>query len=234
VSAEQLPDWSDFPPPPPHEDHPWVTVRVPRIAAAPSFPEPAAWEAAARLTPFLMQEPWRPVPEEEIDARVLHDGARLLVRVDSLTPSRGQVRTGEWTGATGAERWYHLGLEMCLAPRWGVEPWFQFVINANGETRDARGFDLSWTPEPSWVVRSSVAEERWVLELAVPLAAIGSDGRTCALKLARYREKNEILIWPPLGPAEGQQWCRQTPEPDGYALLELLPGPATGPAQPHG
>lgn len=221
LTAEEALDWEDFPPPPPHEDHAWVTVEVPRIAPPEGFPEAEAWEGAARLSPFLMQMGWKPIPDEEIDARVLHDGARLYVRVDSLTPAAAQVRQGEWTGAVGAERWFYQCLEMCLAPQWGAEPWFQFVVNTNGETRDARGFDLSWTPDPPWTVRSSVEGDRWVLEMAVPLAAIGSDGRSCALKLARYRDKDEILIWPPLGATDAQQWCRQTPEPDGYAQLEL-------------
>jgi len=40
--------------------------------------------------------------------------------------------------------------------------------------------------------------------------------------MADYRAKEEILLWPRLGPDEGgRYYARQTPEPLGYAAVVL-------------
>ena len=221
LTAEERLDWEDFPPPPPHEDHPWVTVEAPSVATE-GFPADDAWETAPRLAPFIMQQDCKLVPEGDVDARVLHDGEWLYLRLDSLAPNAEGIRQGQLSDRPGPERWFYQGLEICVAPQWGREPWFQFVVNTNGEVRAARGFDLTWAPEPNWSAQSRVEGDRWILQIAIPLAAIEVTGDSCALKLARYRDKDEILIWPALGPGDAAgYWCRQTPEPDGYALVKL-------------
>jgi len=117
-------------------------------------------------------------------------------------------------------------MELCLSPDWGTDPWFHFIVNLNRRLLDARMFDRDWDPPQDWRVQSRAEGEKWVLDVGVPFEALELDaaeaGLTCALKLSRYRAKDEILIWPPLGSeAEGGCYVTRTTEPTQYARLVL-------------
>ncbi len=219
VMVETLPEpeGERLQPPGPEEGEPTVTVQVPRTAAPAEgeWPDAVAWDGAAHLLPFLMQQGYQAVAEAEMDARVLHDGERLYLRVDCVKPS-AEVRPAR----TGSERWFYQCVEVCLAPQWGARPWFHLVVNANGEVLDAREFDRDWDPPAPWPVSSRAEGERWVIDIAIPLADIGASG-SVALKIAQYRDKDEILIWPPETMADGRQAVSQMPLPRGFAWVVL-------------
>lgn len=194
---------------------PPLTVTVPRTPppAAGAFPGPEAWTGAARLLPFLMQQSRQQVEEAEMDARVLSDGARLYLRVDCVKPA-ADIRPL----AFDSERWFYQGLEVCVAPQWGRAPWYHLVVNANGEVLDAREYDRDWDPPAPWAVGSRAEGDRWIVEIALPITDIEASDAV-ALKVAQYRDKDEILIWPPQIMPDGTPAVSQMPLPGGFALL---------------
>ena len=203
---------------------PPATAEVARLAAqlpAEKFPPADAWQTAVPLSPFVFQHNWRQVPDEEMDARLLHDGARLYLRIISDDPRPQEIRQPH----AGAERWFYRCMEVCLAPTWGTEPWFHYIVNVNGELHEGRMFDRAWDPPEPWQVESRAEGNRWYLEIAIPFSGFGVDsagpGSSCALKLARYRAKDEILIWPLEGSEAEGQYVTQSCEPIGYAQLLL-------------
>ena len=124
------------------------------------------------------------------------------------------------------ERWGHDCFEIYLSPRWGVEPWYHFVIHVSGAKYDARGFARDWTPQPDWRVVSRADGKKWRLDIAVPLKSIGLDpppkGGAIGLKLCHYRAKDEILLWPPLRPGSiGRPHVVYSSDPTSYARLSL-------------
>lgn len=217
VVAEPLPAPAGqrLAPPGPATGEPPVTVTVPRVdpPADGAFPGAQAWQGAARLLPFLMQQGYQPAGEAEMDARVLSDGERLFLRVDCVKPA-ADIRPLRFD----SERWFYQCLEVCLAPEWGRQPWFHLVVNANGEALDARDYDRDWDPPTPWAIDSRAEDERWIVEIAVPLADIGA-ADSVALKLAQYRDKDEILIWPPEPMPDGTQAASQMPLPGSFGLL---------------
>jgi len=219
VVAEALPEirGERLAPPGPVGGEPPLTVEVPRIAAPEAeFPGEAEWQRAARLVPFLMQADQKPVADAEVDARVLHDGERLWARIDSMKPG-GEIRP---VRPGGPERWFHRSLELCLAPQWGRRPWFHLVVSTNGEVLDAREFDRDWDPPEPWRIESRAEGERWIVEVGIPLDDIGADDEA-QLKIAQYRDKDEILIWPPETMPDGRQAVSQMPLLQGLARLLL-------------
>lgn len=229
VVAEPIPSSpiTELQPPKPPDVGPPAKVTVPRIAAgvaAGQFPVADAWQRAPRLLPFVMQGSWRKAADEEADARVVHDGARLYLRVISDEPNPRSIRP--FQEGTEPERWGHGSVEMYLSAEWGEKPWYHFIVHTSGRTYDARQFEREWDPPAGWYGRSRTEGDKWVLEVAIPFASlempgVGSGSRL-GLKLCRYRAKDEILLWPSLSPEPDGRYCVvYRPDPTGYAQLVL-------------
>ena len=207
--------------PVPTGDKPPTEIKIPRVAeeiAEGHFPSDAAWQAATRVPRFIMQHNWKPATEAEIDVRLLHDGKRLFLRCLGDCPAFGPVRK---VRTSDDERWLHGCMEIYLSPQWGREPWFHFVVNLNGITYDAKGFDRHWDPAVAWTARSEARDKKWLLEVAIPLKAFGLTGRAFGLKLCHYRAKDEILLWPRLQSEDGRNYVVYSPDPTGYARAIL-------------
>ena len=126
--------------------------------------------------------------------------------------------------------WTVFNTEIYLAPAWGREPWHQFVFNTNGNAIDSKGYERKWDCTPDWHARSRVENDKWVLEVGIPLAAVGikpaGKETTCALKLSCGTAKDQIFIWPPLilEKLKKHRWRQpvtQSADPTGYAQLVL-------------
>ena len=217
----------------PQAAKPPVVLRVPRLPKAVprgKFPAADAWKTAPVAGPLIRQKPLTKAPSEEVEARVLHDGARLFLRVISPLPPRGlgQLRRPR---TPGQEQWRMPCVEVYFAPKWGRKPWFMFIFNSRHLVADSKGYDRGWNCKPDWHARSRAVGKRWVLEVAIPFEAVqmksAGNGATCALKLLDYTAKNRIFIWPPLksvlkeGRYRGRHPVVQSADPTGYAQLVL-------------
>ena len=215
-----------FEPLKPLAEEPALVVTVPRVAAEhdeEGFPPASAWPAAPRLRPFLMQSNWREIPDREIDARVMHDGRSLLLKIAADIRAPQRVRPAR---RRTPERWGHDCFEIYLSPQWGREPWFHFVVHTHGAKYDAVGFDRDWTPKPDWRVRSRAEGKKWVIDVAIPLESMGlarvESAHSIGLKLCHYRAKDKILLWPAMQPGSvGRPHVVYSPDPTSYAKLQL-------------
>jgi|GEM_PF-1489756 len=234
VEADPVPR---MPGPAPIAGSPAVTVKVARTSESigiGAFPSARDWDRSPRLAPFIDFATWRQAPEEEIEARVLHDGKRLYLLIDTHNPWPGSVKPAH-KGNT--ETWLRGGIEMNLSPGWGAEPWFNFVVNRIGVLYDAKGFERDWAPPAGWAARSEEMDGRWICEVAIPFESFGmrapEPGSAFGLKVCRMGHQTpgpvggpwvrlQTLIWPTLAPEREHAYSvTYSPDPTVYARVTL-------------
>jgi len=202
--------------------------RMPAGGAREGFPTDEAWLQASPLQPFIIQSNWHRAKPDDVDARVLHDGKHLYLRVVCELP-KGGVKPIRRPASAGEEMWRMTCQEVYLAPQWGREPWFQFVFNDDGIMADSKGFERRWNCTPECRTRSRAEGSRWVFEMVLALEGIElpqvETGARLGLKLHCCVNKDKIFLWPPLAPADGAppnlHPVIYSPEPTGYAQLVL-------------
>jgi hypothetical protein len=176
------------------------------------------------LLPFVMQSSWQKVARDAVDARLVHDGSRLYLRIVSDEPRPHSIRP--FQERTEPERWSQASVEMYLTREWGQDPWYHFIVDTSGRTYDAKRFERQWDPPEGWHGRSRAEGDKWVLEVAIPFASLElaepGAGSKLGLKLCRYKHKDEILLWPPFRQEPGDRYSvLYLPEPRHYAELVL-------------
>jgi len=166
--------------------------------------------------------------------QALHDRKRLYLLIDTHNPWPGSVRPAH---RANRETWLRSGLEISLSPRWGSEPWFQFVVNRIGVMYDAEGFERDWDPPSGWTARSEEMDGRWICELAIPFESFEltspEPGSAFGLKLCRMGHQTpgpegapwirlQTLMWPSLAPEPGHAYSvTYSPDPAGFARMVL-------------
>jgi len=209
---------------PPKRRPPTVALKAP-LARPPTEDD---WPSAPRLLPFIEQDTWMKAAQGKVDARVLYDRENLYVRlICQGFPEKTVKRIEPWTSTPRdwRETRSNNGLMLFFSPRHGAVPRYRLDVGADGLRYDAKDADRGWNPSPDWRIKSTASDAAWRLELAIPLAAIGAkpeSGATWGLKLIVWVRKDEILIWPPVGPAGPGRWCApDTWTPAYYGKLRL-------------
>ncbi len=147
----------------------------PRLAAAPRVDgrveaeeADGEWAGAARLEPFLGAADGKPAARP---TAVLagHDGANLYLAFLCW----GQTEPQATHSGQDVPVWEDDSVEVFLQPP-GSTAYYHLAVNAAGARYDARcqlGLDPSW--EGQWQAASGRMDGGWVVEMAVPLKAVG-------------------------------------------------------------
>jgi hypothetical protein len=165
---------------------------------------------------------------------LLRDAGRLYVAVRCFQAdlSRLRSRPDNLVRYEGLAAWGEDMVEVVLDPgrrAEGPEGLYHLVVKANGIVRARRGIDRQpplgraspWPAEIASAVGRSAGE--WVVELAIPLSALGPGGqeRTWGVNFARFCTADQ----------ESSNWAhanRNLYDPQSLGLLELA-GPPAGP-----
>lgn len=181
-----------------------ATIAAPTIDGDPGD---AAWRGTVACGGFLTNRSLIPA-EADTTVRLGHDATHLYLLYDCAEPRLDPAaqRTHEFKAAVkepDGEVWGDDCVVLLLAPPGDtVYDWF---VNSRGVIADARcrGDNLWGTREAGWQsgarAAAKVADGRWTVELAIPLAALG--GRTggawrlCLGRIAACR--GESSTWSP-------------------------------------
>jgi hypothetical protein len=141
---------------------------------------------------------WRAITGDEtqrkIEARLLHDGTHLYLRLEEQLDTRKLVRTDD--NVWNEDEW-----EIFVA-RQRAKPYRQMGVNANGVH-----IDLAWGEKSDkWdsgatVVSDTKAPGRWTVYVALPLAKLLPNGVTPGdklyLNIIRSTQMKDALAWVP-------------------------------------
>ena len=167
-------------------------TRVPRIRGSAPVGDPAKvdWSAAAVLGH------WRTltgdVSPRKVEARLLHDGTTLYLRLEECLDPKKLVVTGDvWS----EDEW-----EIFIA-RQRALPYHQMGVNSTGTH-----IDFAWPGMAKWesravVVSETGAPDRWQVKMALPLAQLvpggAKPGDTLYLNIIRSTQNRDALAWVP-------------------------------------
>jgi hypothetical protein len=149
-------------------DRPLVTA--PLLARAPTVDgqwEPGEWDAAGGPGGFTALDgtllPAQP------DVRVAWDRQHLYVAAVLPLPA------GETPVAAAKDHdgpvWDDDAFEVFLDPGGQPAAYYQFIVNAAGVRYEARNRDAGFAAD--WAARSSVQEDRWLVEISIPFGSLG-------------------------------------------------------------
>jgi hypothetical protein len=179
-------------------------VRV--IQAAAGAPPTAALGAAGAavgldvLSDFSDGQTGKPATVQT-RARVWYDREALHLRIECQEPApdRLQAKCADHDGPVFTDDC----VEIFLSPELGGAPYYHFVANSRGTRFEERVKDVAW--EAPWTASGTVGKEGWVLEVAIPFAALGAKpepGALWRLNLCRQRQAggaNELSSWSATG-----------------------------------
>lgn len=184
----------------------WVSRsgQVPRLEQAPAPDgslDDKAWGGAARLTGFMRPLGAR-AAEVQTEVRLGYSGTHLHVGFTAWDRHISSLQTQRTK--RDAEVWLDDSVEVLIDADRDGKTYFQFVANARGALYDAKGFDGAWDAE-GVEVAAETHEDRWVVELAIPWAALGRGapeaGETLGMLFARTHlhpdRPRDYTQWPP-------------------------------------
>jgi len=165
-----------------------------------------AWERAVPITRFIqaMPDPGLPATEETV-VRVLYDDRYLYVGA-LLLDSDTEGITAQFLNQdfeTHDDDIFAVTLDTFL----DRSNCFMFLINPLGAVKDGQTFDNSRTSNLAWEgviqVETSIHEEGWTVELAIPFTTLrydpGDGEQAWGINfLRRLRRRNEDSYWAPL------------------------------------
>ena len=164
----------------------------------------AAWSSAAVVNDFATPRSTE-AATKAVTARFTFDDTYLYVAYECVEPTPARLRTRH--RADHPEVWQDDSVELYVRTGGDHMAVDQLIVNAAGGRHSLRhrpGGGVAWPPD--WPAAARVAEDRWTVELAVPLADIGIDagrpGRLVEVKLGRedYTGAPMVLsMWPPGG-----------------------------------
>lgn len=198
----------------------WFTLATTRDGPARRTLSAVRLRTSPRVDGLLDDDCWRRVPPaggftklnrdepatQPTEVRVGYDEQNLYLAVTAHESQIGELKAAETLrdGKVYADDC----VELFLAPRDDSQRYFQFVVNSRGTQFDsaytaggARG-DLGWNA--AWQAGTSVEDDRWTAELAIPFAVLGlGDGTTHEWGFNLTRERyagggTELSSWAPL------------------------------------
>ena len=173
-----------------------------------------AWQTATRVTDFVdLQTGER--AEVQTVVRLCYDDRALYIAFECIEPNVSQLKP------TKCERdsmkiFESECVEVFIDPEYSRTHYFHFAVNANGDLRDAEGFDPGWNSRARAV--ASVGERAWFVELAIPFESVATTpetGNLWGLNLTRTRRigKTQHTCW---------SWTqRGFHRPDRFGSLEI-------------
>ncbi|MGE4657736.1 MAG: DUF5916 domain-containing protein, partial [Gammaproteobacteria bacterium] len=160
-----------------------------------------AWSRAAVIADFLQSKPIEGAePTERTEIYLLYDDDALYIGGRFWDSEPQRIAAG-----TLRHRWNRLGdddrIAVVLSPYNDQRSGYKFETNANGVKHEAIYQNVSqnlpaW--DTIWDAASSISEEGWVAEMAIPFKSISFDPNKDAwgINFARaIRRKNEEITW---------------------------------------
>ena len=180
-----------------------------------------AWSRAAEATGFLLNTE-RTYAREQTWAKLCYDDRFLYLALrcaESKLVAASQQAHLFLARATGrdANVFGDDCVEVFLDPP-GSGDYYQFAANAAGGTYESRGMDAKWNCD--WPCLAKVGEGEWVVEMAIPLAALGGQAGAGEWSLNLCREEqpsHEISTW------SGLQGAFHDPQQFGRMVLSQCP-----------
>ena len=200
-------------------------VAVPRILDPEAMPRPTArasridspiildgildeeaWAVAEPITGFIQSLPDAGAPAtEETIVRVVYDDKRVYIGALMLDSDPAGIihQFLEQDYETHDDDVFAVTLDTFLDRRDS----FMFLVNPNGAVKDGQTFDNSRTTNLAWEgvieVETTIHEEGWTVELAIPFTTLRFDPRKEDQSwgmnfLRRVRRKNEDSYWAPV------------------------------------
>ncbi|MDP6778066.1 MAG: HEAT repeat domain-containing protein, partial [Candidatus Latescibacteria bacterium] len=159
--------------------------------------DPDEWRAATPVSGFAGDFQGTPWVHHVVDAWVGNDSTRLFLSVvcaDSLSPSSLQVRRRDEPGLLDDVR-----LECVLSSARHPDVTSVLAVTPLGAVHDSRGGETGW--DPDWEVAGYLGRDRWSIEAAIPLDAIGVDSGS---PLPSFRFNMSLVAGP--APADRLTW----------------------------
>ena len=160
-----------------------------------------AWSQAAVISDFLQSKPLEGAePTERTEIYLLYDDNMLYIAGRFWDSEPERIAAG-----TLRHRWNRLGdddrIAVVLSPYNDQRSGYKFETNANGVKHEAIYQNVSqnlpaW--DTIWDAASSINEEGWVTEMAIPFKSISFDSNNNAwgMNFSRaVRRKNEEITW---------------------------------------
>ena len=175
---------------------PAYVLEVPQTTHPPTIDgrlDDPAWKGAVRAEDFTVTERAAAAPTL---VRLLHDDTHLYLGVECREPyMEGLVATRD---GPDSSVWNDDCVEIFLRPGLPGTPYYHLAANARGALYDARGTPGTTNEDATWSagadVEASLKPESWVLELRLPLGALGlgdpGERRSVGLNLCRERKRH--------------------------------------------
>jgi len=175
------------------------------------------WAGTPALEPFLPYLTATDAPPAQTEAHVAYDDADLYIAVRCVEPDP------EAMSITGTKRddsiWEGESVDVFLQPTDQAPGYYHFIVNPEGVVWDATANgeqDLGYNPD--WNHATTIADDSWTLELAIPWSAlkmgIPKPGTTLKANLCRQRmPAGEHSAW--------SQTVRGFVEPDSFGTWTL-------------
>ncbi len=158
------------------------------------------WENAPVLTNFISHRTKQPMDAlYQTRVRLLYDQSHLFALVECMDPDPNSLQaiSRKYDRRMGDEDHIELQLDPLHSKRSGYE----FLVNPLGTRRDLtrNNFTVTSTWDADWSASCSVQENRWIAEIAIPIACmnfIAKDNITWGINIHRgYRGRQERSSW---------------------------------------
>jgi len=185
------------------------SVAAVRVTVAPTLDgrlDDQVWTEAVATSEFRQREPIEGAPaSERTEVRILYDDRTLYIgaMLHDREPEGIVARRMEQDFLSLDEDIFGFSLDTFLDRRNA----YYFMINANSAVRDGQAYDNSRTSNVEWEgimeVKSSVHEEGWSVEIAIPFSTLRFDPTRGEQDwginfLRRVRRKGEDSYWAPI------------------------------------
>lgn len=159
------------------------------------------WAAVPATTGLIDKRTQGPAPHQTI-LRIAYDTEKIYVGLELLEPEPGAIAASEQRedrAFTGDDF-----LQMHFDPLHNHRSKYAFFSNALGTKADANEgpsgvFNYGWSALAQWDCATSVQGDRWVIEMALPLAMMNyelRDNQTWGLNVTRARRaSDELSFW---------------------------------------
>ena len=162
----------------------------------------ACWETASLIDKFTLPEA-SAAPDEPMEFRICFDDSTLYCAFICVEPypQKLRLRHKEDSGSI----WQDDCVELFLRARGRRLDYDQFIVNAAGARWSLRHLSGQSRDTPrNWKATARVGAAEWVVEMALPLTAIGIEevrpGHLVEMKIGREdhtAEKTALSAWPP-------------------------------------
>lgn len=153
-----------------------IPVKIPFATRCPEIDgniDEDIWRKSVKLTGFsrpVRNEENREIPEhEQTEVLLLYDAQNLYISFICREPSPEKIKAR--MREPDSEVYLDDCVEVMLAPTGKKEDYYHIVVNPLGTVYDAFLFDKQWSSQA--IVKTSVYNDRWIVEIAVPFRNFG-------------------------------------------------------------